>query len=47
MGRDHDQTSFDPGYDTLPIDQFVPMVEGIFARKPWGPHTQRDSPAPH
>ena len=43
---DYDQTSFDPDYDTLPIDRFVPMVEGIFARKPWGPHTERDWPAP-
>ena len=43
---DYDQTSFDPDYDTLAIDRFVPMVERVFARKPWGPHTQRDWPAP-
>ena len=43
---DYDQTSFDPGYDTLAIDRFVPMVERVFARKPWGPHTERDWPAP-
>ena len=40
----YDQNSFDPGYDTLPIDYFVPMVERIFARKPWGDHTTRDWP---
>ena len=42
---DYDQTSFDPDYDTLPIDRFVPMVERIFARPPWGAHTARDWPA--
>ncbi|MCY3820577.1 MAG: HD domain-containing protein [Gammaproteobacteria bacterium] len=40
----YDQKSFDPDYDTLPIDHFVPMVERIFARKPWGEHTTRDWP---
>ncbi len=43
---DYDQTSFDPDYDTLPIDRFVPTVERVFAREPWGPHTERDWPAP-
>lgn len=43
---DYDQTSFDPDYDTLPIDRFVPLVERVFGRKPWGPHTGRDWPAP-
>lgn len=42
--RDYDQMSFDPDYDTLPIDRFRPMVERIFARKPWGEHTERDWP---
>ncbi len=42
--RDYDQRSFDPDYDTLPIDHFRPMVERIFARKPWGGHTERDLP---
>ena len=42
--RDYDQMSFDPDYDTLPIDSFIPMVERIFARKPWGEHTERDLP---
>jgi len=28
-----DQSSFDPGYDTLPIEHFAPMVEAVFARE--------------
>ena len=42
--RDYDQMSFDPNYDTLPIDHFAPMLERIFARKPWGEHTLEDWP---
>ncbi len=42
--NEFDQVSFDPDYDTLPIDSFVPMVERIFARKPWGAHTELDFP---
>ncbi len=30
-----DQSSFDPDYDTFPLNHFRPMVEGIFARKPY------------
>ena len=26
-----DQTSFDPGYDTAPLDEFVPMVHRLVA----------------
>ena len=29
-----DQASFDPDYDTLPLDFFAPMVREVFARKP-------------
>ncbi len=32
----YDQTSFDPDYDTLPLEQFEPMVQRIFARAPHG-----------
>lgn len=39
--HDYDQCSFDPDYDTLGIDSFVPMVERIFARSPWGEHSTR------
>ncbi|MFZ5789925.1 MAG: HD domain-containing protein [Pseudomonadota bacterium] len=30
-----DQTSFDPNYDTLPMEAFEPMVRRILGRKPW------------
>lgn len=30
-----DQASFDPAYDTLPIEFFAPMVRAVFARTPW------------
>jgi predicted HD phosphohydrolase len=29
-----DQCSFDPDYDTLPLDDFMPMIEEVFARPP-------------
>ena len=29
-----DQASFDPDYDTLPLEHFEPMVRNIFAREP-------------
>lgn len=29
-----DQVSFDPDYDTMPIEEFEPMVRRLFARKP-------------
>jgi predicted HD phosphohydrolase len=32
----YDQNSFDPNYDTLPIDAFMPMVHRILARAPFG-----------
>ena len=31
-----DQTSFDPDYDTLPLEHFEPLVREIFAKKPNG-----------
>lgn len=33
---DWDQTSFDPDYDTLPLAHFVPLVERVLARPPFG-----------
>jgi predicted HD phosphohydrolase len=30
-----DQSSFDPDYDTLPLETFEPMVCEVFARPPW------------
>ncbi len=35
-----DQTSFDPDYDTKPLEFFEPSVRRIFAREPFGAHTQ-------
>lgn len=32
-----DQASFDPGYDTLPIEFFAPMVREVFDRTPYDP----------
>lgn len=28
----HDQNAFDPNYDTMPLDAFVPMVQRVMAR---------------
>ncbi|MBI1416298.1 MAG: peptidase [Limimaricola sp.] len=36
-----DQASFDPAYDTLQLDFFAPMVEEVFARKPYDPAVLR------
>ena len=32
-----DQASFDPAYESLPLDFFAPMVEEVFARTPYDP----------
>ena len=32
-----DQASFDPNYDTLPIEHFADRVREVFARKPYDP----------
>lgn len=32
----YDQNSFDPNYDTLPIDAFMPMLNRILGRPPFG-----------
>ncbi|MDB4072223.1 HD domain-containing protein [Amylibacter sp.] len=41
-----DQKSFDPNYDTKSINFFTPMVEEVFARKPYDPkyikHSKRE-----
>lgn len=38
-----DQSSFDPDYDSLPIDFFAPMVRDVFARTPYDPDVIRPS----
>ncbi|MGH6831059.1 MAG: phosphohydrolase, partial [Methylocella sp.] len=30
-----DQMSFDPGYDTMPLSSFEPMVRRLFGKKPY------------
>ena len=41
---EYDQTAFDPGYETRPLEYFEPMVRRIFAREPWGAQTKEDWP---
>jgi len=36
-----DQASFDPGYETLPLDHFAERVRNVFARAPYDPKTIR------
>ena len=36
-----DQSSFDPEYDTLPLEVFRPMVHEVFARTPYDPDVIR------
>jgi len=36
-----DQSSFDPNYDTLPLDFFAPMVHTVFARNAYDPKVIR------
>ena len=35
-----DQKAFDRDYPTLPIEAFLPAMERVFAREPWGAHTR-------
>ncbi len=41
-----DQASFDPDYDALPLDFFVPMVREVFARPPYDPSVLEAAPQP-
>jgi len=36
-----DQSSFDPGYPAEPLELFVPVLERVFARKPYAPDVLR------
>ncbi len=36
-----DQASFDPAYESLPLDHFVPLVREVFARNPYDAATLR------
>ncbi|MFK7836983.1 MAG: HD domain-containing protein [Sulfitobacter sp.] len=37
-----DQSSFDPEYDTLPLEHFEPMLREVFARKAYDPEVVRE-----
>lgn len=37
-----DQSSFDPDYDTLPLEHFEPMVREVFSRKAYDPAVIRE-----
>lgn len=37
-----DQASFDPGYNSLALDHFAPLVREVFARKPYDPGVIRE-----
>lgn len=37
-----DQSSFDPDYDTLPLEHFEPMVREVFRRKAYDPDVLRE-----
>ena len=36
-----DQSSFDPGYDTMPLEHFADRVREVFDRKPYDPDVVR------
>ncbi|MEM9715059.1 MAG: HD domain-containing protein [Pseudomonadota bacterium] len=41
-----DQSSFDPAYDTLPLEFFAPMVQEVFARTPYEGSVIEAAPQP-
>ncbi|MEM9210213.1 MAG: HD domain-containing protein [Pseudomonadota bacterium] len=41
-----DQSSFDPAYQTKPLDFFAPMVREVFAREPYDPAVLNAPPQP-
>ena len=41
-----DQNSFDPAYETLPIEFFTPMVHQVFAREPYDETVMNAAPKP-
>ena len=40
-----DQSSFDPDYDSFPLDYFAPLVRQVLGRRPWDPETLREGEA--
>lgn len=41
-----DQSSFDPAYETKPIEFFAPMVQQVFAREPYDEMVMNAAPKP-
>jgi predicted HD phosphohydrolase len=42
----HDQNAFDPNYDTIPLEAFVPMVQRVMARPKRSIYLRTDGSAP-
>jgi len=42
----HDQNAFDPDYDTMPLDAFVPMVHRVMERPRRSIYLRAEKPAP-
>jgi hypothetical protein len=42
----HDQNAFDPNYDTMPLDAFVPMVQRVMARPKRSIYLREDKSSP-
>src|SRR5580704_7791852 len=42
----HDQNAFDPNYDTMPLDAFVPMVQRVMARPKRSIYLRNDGTTP-
>jgi predicted HD phosphohydrolase len=42
----HDQNAFDPNYDTMPLEAFVPMVQRVMARPKRSIYLRTDGSAP-
>jgi predicted HD phosphohydrolase len=41
--EDYDQNCFDPAFESKPLEFFEPYLRSVFARQPWGEHTQEKS----
>jgi len=42
----HDQNAFDPNYDTMPLEAFVPMVQRVMARPKRSIYLREDKSSP-
>jgi predicted HD phosphohydrolase len=46
FGERHDQSAFDPSYDTMPLEAFVPMVQRVMARPKRSIYLREDQQPP-